>query len=224
MIESFAADTIYHAYGRKTVLRGIVVSARKGEILGIVGRNGSGKSTLFHSLAGLLPGDSGVFKINDEYIKKAQRSRHIAFLPQNGFLPGYMTVSKCVRFFCADPSHAAVILQDQRIQSLLRRKYMNLSGGEKRYLECMLILSLPKPLVLLDEPFSELEPISASKLILHIRELAEEKIIIISSHDIFHLEKCCSRFFLLQFGVLREIPLGKKRLQEIIVPSCAGMG
>ncbi len=76
------------------------------------------------------------------------------------------------------------IFQDPRLKTLLKQQVSQLSGGECRYLELLLILSLPRQFILLDEPFSELEPIYKAGCVQRIKTVAQQGIgIIVSDHD-----------------------------------------
>lgn len=198
----FSVDSLYFSYGNHEVLSGIFLEAHESEIVGIVGRNGCGKSTLFSALT-LVKAPTGSLFYNDEFIEPSKRSHNIGYLPQCNFLPKEKRVLSIINMFGFKKAIKEDILRDDRIFALRHEKFGNLSGGEKRYIEFMLVISCDQKIVILDEPFTEVEPIYESRMIEKIRQ--RNKIYIISDHRFASLAKVCSRFYLLIDGVLMRI-------------------
>lgn len=139
------------------ILQGVYVKVRPGTVCSLFGRNGSGKSTLLKIAAGQISPQSGRLILDGErYHKKARRRRfrHLAYLPQESMMPADVTVRRMIRSF---PS-ASDLYDDSIIAPLITARISDLSGGVRRYLETSLLLSLGRKYVLLDEPFTGVEP------------------------------------------------------------------
>ena len=190
MFESFKIESLFFQYSNtRPILKGIYLQAKASEIIGIVGQNGAGKSTLFNSLTIFNEMKGSVF-INDIYVPQKNLIKEIAYLPQLPFLP---------------KEKQTTILADERISKLQNQKIATLSGGEKRYLEFLLINNLPKNIVILDEPFSEIEPIYEEKICNQILENSKTRLYLISDHNISILKKLCTRILVLKNGYLEEV-------------------
>ena len=169
MKSSLVADSVTTYFGDRQILNGVFLKIGEGEIVGMVGLNGCGKSTLIRIISGELRLHSGTIRIDGEYCAPKNRWRHIAVLPQHNFLPRQKSVIGASRLY-AGPAGKAIVLADSRTRSLIHQKVGDLSGGERRYVEFLLTLSLRRTHVLLDEPFSEMEPIYIERMSAAIRE------------------------------------------------------
>lgn len=151
-------DSVIYSYGNKNVLRGIYLKIHRSSLVGIFGLNGSGKSTLLKIGAGLLVPQNGNVFINSECFNKSMRIKrysHIAYLPQESFLPKDLTLSELEKNI---PTLKSVIEEDKLLIEKRNLKVASLSGGELRYLEIKLLFSLERDYYLLDEPFTGVEP------------------------------------------------------------------
>ncbi len=198
-------DSLTHAFGTNRVLNGVFLRCVAGEIVGIVGRNGCGKTTMLRSLFGVLHADAMHLRIDGQAVTSAYRTGSVAYLFQEPFLPRRFTVRKAVRGLLqggqADP-----VLRHERIRPYLRRRIGSLSGGEQRFLEVVLIVSLPARYVFLDEPFTEIEPVHREPLKQIIREAAHRdgKGMLITDHAYHDILDTADRVEVLTDGVLRQ--------------------
>jgi lipopolysaccharide export system ATP-binding protein len=152
-------DSIFYTVNQLRILQGVYIEVDAGSICGIFGRNGSGKSTLLKIGAGALSPTSGTVFLNGQAFctpSKRQRYRHLAYLSQATCAPHDMQVSALLRAF---PRRARLLAHDTRLATCLNQSVGALSGGECRLLELILILALERPFVLLDEPFSGIDPL-----------------------------------------------------------------
>jgi len=193
-------DSVYHHFGRRTVLKGAWLKVQTGEILGLLGRNGCGKSTLLKIILGVCKPDSGVILVNEHFLKSLYLKKDcIAYLPQSSFLPRQMKLKRVVQLFLED-SQRAFIEQEPRLLKLLAQRVSELSGGERRFFELCLILALQRPFVLLDEPFSELEPLYKKRAQELIQSASEYSGIILTDHDYRQILTISERLMLMRAG------------------------
>jgi ABC-2 type transport system ATP-binding protein len=179
---------IHKRYLLKHALIGIDIQIRKGSIVGLLGPNGSGKSTLLKMIAGLIYPTSGTIRVNGrepDVINKNQ----IAYLPEIDNLYGWMTVAETLRFisgFYSDwlEEKAAEMLLTMELDE--SQKVRNLSKGMRARLKLVAALSRNVPLVLLDEPFSGIDPPSRAKIIRSIinEYQSGEQTILLSTHSV----------------------------------------
>ncbi|MBE7175977.1 MAG: ATP-binding cassette domain-containing protein [Mucilaginibacter polytrichastri] len=194
----FTADSIELAFGGRRILNGFALQGKAGEIIGLLGRNGSGKSTLLKVLFGSLRPGYQHIRINDVIIKKGYRKQHIAYLPQENFIPAYLDVRQIGRLYdradfitaCAD----FAVPDDQPLNSL--------SGGQQRIVEILLIVHSAAQVILLDEPFSQLALVLVEKMGKYIRAQASQrqKCFVLTDHLYAQLIEVVDRLLLLHNG------------------------
>lgn len=193
-------------FRHRSVLSDVYMKCRTSEVTGILGRNGSGKSTLLQIIFGTVPADEKRVLINGKMISKPDvGGKSLAYLPQNGFLPNYIRVKNIVKIFIADKARRQKIMDDEVVSRHLNNPITALSGGERRSLEVLLIINLPVKFVLLDEPFSGIEPLYKEKIGTLIQAGKKEKGFLITDHDYRCIINNSSQLYLLDQGVLRKI-------------------
>ncbi|HET6569157.1 MAG TPA: ATP-binding cassette domain-containing protein [Rhodothermales bacterium] len=156
--QGLVLDGIFYEVPQLRILQGAYLKVVPGTICGLFGRNGSGKSTLLKIAAGQFAPDSGLTIIDGERLhRKALRFRFtkVSYLPQDSMLPGDMAVRRLIESF---PTDSSSLSRDPIISDLLGKRVDELSVGRRRYLEIQLLLSLERAYVLLDEPFTGVEP------------------------------------------------------------------
>ncbi len=201
MNEYLEADSIMFYYGPHKVLSDVYLKCGKGEIIGLLGHNGCGKSTLLQILFGTLKGEYQSVRIGREYIYPAYcNSAKIRFMPQQGFLPGYLRILQAVNLYVSDPGKRRAIVQLPEVHHHLHQKVSSLSGGERRMVELLLLLYSEGDYLLLDEPFTHLAPVQTERMLSLLRQHSPEKGIIITDHNYRYVLELCSRFILLKNG------------------------
>lgn len=199
------ADSIMKSFGDRLILSDVYLKCVPGDIVAVWGRNGSGKSTLFKILYGTMKAERSFLQINSKIISgKAYQTGQIAFLPQDNYLPKEMIVRDVIRLVCGKKRHW---LADKLIQKIYDSKIRNLSGGEVRYLEILLLLEHEAPFILLDEPFNKLSPVMVEEVIEYIRLASSNKGIILSDHNYRAVEKVANKHMLLKEGYLKPIAI-----------------
>jgi ABC-type multidrug transport system ATPase subunit len=208
------ADSILVELGGKTVLSDIYLQCRTGEVLGLLGRNGTGKSTLLKVLFGTQAAPDRSIRVDGrQQSALSLRGRWISYLPQHSFLPENLSIRQLVPLYIPDRDLARTVMAHERVRPHLRKKTAALSGGELRYLEVLLLLHLPAPFVLLDEPFSGVEPVFQQQLAQLIHEYRGRKGFIITDHLYREILQVSDRLLLLEEG--RAIGIRHKEELEI---------
>lgn len=165
-----------------SILEGVYLKAKPGKITALIGRNGAGKSTLMKIAAGQVKPSSGItiidgVRIHAKSLKK--RFGSIAYLPQKSMLPNDLLVRRILK----SVSLQIEFSRDPIILKILDQKVMELSGGERRYLEIEIIFSLDRSYFLLDEPFTGVEPLIVDLIIEKIKEQSNRgKGVLVTDH------------------------------------------
>jgi len=172
------------SYGKKAILKNINLDCKVGEIIGIFGRNGTGKSTLLKLIFGTVKADSILIKINSEIISQKDiiQSKRIGYLPQETFLPKERKVREIIPLFFPNGDDQDKIFYSPQISSFEKIKVGKLSLGQLRYLELLIIGNLNHQFLMLDEPFSMIEPIYKDVIKGLLLELKKSKGIILTDH------------------------------------------
>src|SRR5690606_9993321 len=172
------------SYGNKTILKNIELDCKTGETIGIFGRNGTGKSTLLKLIFGTVKADSIQIGINSEIInqKKIISSKKVGYLPQDTFLPKERKVREIIPLFYPNGDDQDKIFYSPQVSSFEKIKVGKLSLGQLRYLELLIIGNLNHKFLMLDEPFSMIEPIYKDVIKNLLLELKKSKGIILTDH------------------------------------------
>lgn len=198
-------DSVMKSFGARQVLTDVYLSCRQGEILGILGRNGTGKSTLLKIIFGSLPADNKFVRIGNKIVNGVFDNRNLVnYLPQDHFLPNHIKVSTIISLFC-DKVHSELIKGNDLIKSMLGKKTGQLSGGEKRLLEILLIIHSNARYTLIDEPFNGIAPIYKEDIKNLIKEQSKTKGFIITDHDYRNILDIATRIILIHDGGTKEI-------------------
>ena len=201
------ADSIIATIGGRKILSDVYLRCQSGEVVGVLGRNGAGKSTLLKLIFGTLPTEDRSIRIDGNVIQTPYlRGKWIAYLPQQGFLPKNIPIGKIVSLF-VDEDKRKKVLADERIKPHLRKRIKELSGGEQRYLEILLLVNLKVKFILLDEPFSGIEPLYQDKVTDLINEYRPEKGFIVTDHVYKKIIGLSDKLLLIDQG--KTIPITK---------------
>lgn len=200
-------------YSGREVVRGVDLDAYGGEVVGLLGPNGAGKTTTFSMLAGFLRPTKGKILLNDNNLTTLpayKRARNgLVYLPQEPSVFRKLTVEQNVRAIVETLSLTKKeqdILVDKRLaelnlEHLSKQKAYTLSGGERRRLEITRALALSPKFLLLDEPFSGVDPISVSEVTTIILDLKSKGIgIFLTDHNVRETLRAVDRAYLLYDG------------------------
>ena len=189
--------SIAKAYDRKAVLHDVSLSVSRGEVVGLLGPNGAGKTTCFYSVMGLVKPDSGRILLDGEDITGLPMYRRailgLGYLPQETSIFRGMSVEDNILAVLevAEPDRRArlerleVLLGEFGLTGLRDSPAMALSGGERRRCEIARALAADPSIMLLDEPFAGIDPISISDIRELVRELKKRDIgVLITDHNV----------------------------------------
>jgi ABC-2 type transport system ATP-binding protein len=197
-----SGDNLSKSYGSGKVLDNVSIACSSGEVHGLLGSNGAGKSTLFKILTGLVKPDAGTVNINSTRVKP------IGAIIEKPALYDYLSAYENLKIFSI--VQGDYVKQKSIQESLFKvglpldRKdpVRNFSLGMKQRLGIAIALLNDPECLVLDEPFSGLDPIGIAALRKLILKLAEEEklAILISSHIVEELSKICSMLFVIKDG------------------------
>lgn len=171
-------------FGKKEVLKEVSFSLKTTEIFGIFGRNGCGKSTLLQMIFGNQRKGSIKISIDDITINASENisAKRIAYLPQHSFLPKNIKIRDLIPIYFSDEKTQDAIFYDELIAKIASKKVGELSLGQSRYFEVLLIGNLEHPFIMLDEPFSMIEPLFKIEIKNLLNKIKTEKGILITDH------------------------------------------
>lgn len=194
-------------FGTKSVLDRIALECKTGEIVSIFGRNGSGKSTLLKILFGTLKADNITLSVNNKSFLAAEviPQQKIAYLPQDSFLPKSLKVRDVVPLYYENGEMQDKILYAPGMTTIADTKVGSLSLGELRYFELLLVGNLSHPFIMLDEPFSMIEPLYRDRIKDFLLQLKTTKGIILTDHYYNDVLSVADRNLLLKNGRLINI-------------------
>lgn len=205
------ADSITKSFGAKQILKDMYIGCESGTITALLGRNDTGKSTLLKIIFGTVKGDSQYIRVDDKILQnQMDRKGRIAYLPQYSFLPKGIKIKNLIPLFC-NRENTGKLLTLELMKPLLNETCRNLSGGEKKMAEALLILYSDSKFILLDEPFSGLSPKLTVEMQSIIKEQTEHKGIIISDHRFQDVLDISDEVYLLSDSYLKQI----KNLKEL---------
>ncbi len=195
------------SFGNKEILKQVSFSVSTGEILGIFGRNGCGKSTLLKMIFGTLKASKIELSLNHQSLdpSKVILQKKIAYLPQHSFLPSNSRVRDVIPLYYQSQEEQDAIFYDAQIALISSKRIKELSMGQLRYLQVLLIGNLKRDFLLLDEPFSMIDPLYKDKISEFLIKQKEQKGIIITDHyydDVLNITK---KNILIKDGVCTQI-------------------
>lgn len=208
--------TASKSFGTNRIFNDLSLSIKTGDVLGLFGRNGSGKSTLLKILFGTLRAKTLKLEIDEHFFGGSGiiQNRKIGYLPQFSFLPQNTMVRTIIPRFFPNHEDQDRIFYDPGIARIDDRKINQLSLGERRYLELVLIGNLDHPFLMLDEPFSMVEPLYAERISAFVEKLREKKGIILTDHYYENVWNVSTKRMLLKDGKLYFLS-NKEELREM---------
>ena len=208
---------IVKKYGKRTVVKGVNIKVKQGEIVGLLGPNGAGKTTSFYMIVGLIKPNSGRVLLDDLDItnlpmyKRAQKG--IGYLPQESSVFRKLSIEDNIK---ADLEMTEFSKQEQKdrlenvlnefgLQKIRKSLGIQLSGGERRRTEIARALAIDPKFILLDEPFAGVDPIAVEDIQKIVSKLKEKNIgILITDHNVHETLTITDRAYLLYEGRILE--------------------
>ncbi len=200
-------NNICKSFGDKKVLENISLSCESGKALGLLGRNGAGKTTTIRIIMGVFPADSGEVLLDGKPINR--KKVKIGYLPEErGLYPKkivmeqliYLAELKGLKASEAKKS-AKELLEKLEMTEYENKRLDTLSKGNQQKIQLVATLTCDPDIVILDEPFSGLDPVNAMLLKDTVKELiARGKVVIFSSHQMNYVEEFCNDIAILNQG------------------------
>ena len=200
-------------YKNKNVVNGISICVLPGEIVGLLGPNGAGKTTSFNMIVGLVKPDEGDINFENNSISKLpmhERARlGIGYLTQEPSVFRKLTVEEnilavletCTKDKVEQKARLKSLLEELDLTPLAKSKAFTLSGGEKRRLEITRALVTSPRMLLLDEPFSGIDPIAVYEVQKILIQLKERRMgILITDHNVRETLKLVDRAYIMHKG------------------------
>jgi lipopolysaccharide export system ATP-binding protein len=209
------AEDLVKIYRKRKVVNGVSIDVKEGEIVGLLGPNGAGKTTTFYMITGIIKPNYGTIFLDDKDITKLpmyKRARMgIGYLSQEVSIFRRLTVeqnimailetlpmSKQERF-----ERLESLLAELNVSHLAKNKAHTLSGGERRRVEITRALVTNPKFMLLDEPFSGIDPIAVEEIQNIIKNLRNKGIgVLITDHNVHETLSITDRAYLLYDGVV----------------------
>lgn len=211
-------DGISKSYKGRTVVSDVSLTVGKGEIVGLLGPNGAGKTTSFYMVVGLIRSDSGTIMFNGKNITKLpvyKRARlGIGYLSQEPSVfrkltveDNIMSILETLKISAAERrTRLVTLLKDLGLEKLAKQRAYTLSGGERRRLEISRALVTRPSILMLDEPFSGVDPLAVGDIQDIILGLRDRGLgIFITDHNVRETLSVVNRAYLMFEGkIIRE--------------------
>jgi lipopolysaccharide export system ATP-binding protein len=217
-VSELETDGLVKTFGVRTVVNGVNLRFRAGEIVGLLGPNGAGKTTTFYMMVGLIPATRGCVRLDGADITRLrmhQRARRgIGYLPQEASVFRKLTVEENI-LAIVEAVHVPRRERRARVQGYLEelhlghvatQKAFTLSGGERRRLEIARALVTNPKFLLMDEPVAAIDPISVAEVQKIILQLKSRGIgVVVTDHNVRETLRIVDRAYLIHEGkVLTE--------------------
>ena len=208
-----ATDKLVKEYRQRRVVNGVSITVEAGEIVGLLGPNGAGKTTTFNMVVGVIKPNAGAVKFQARDITRLPMHKRarlgLGYLTQEPSIFRKLTVEQNIlailetcRIGRAERTvRLKYLLDELDLGRLAKSKAYTLSGGEKRRLEITRALVTSPKLLLLDEPFSGIDPIAVYEVQKIVRRLKERGLgILITDHNVRETLKLVDRAYLIHKG------------------------
>ncbi|MCH1610658.1 MAG: LPS export ABC transporter ATP-binding protein [Luminiphilus sp.] len=214
MPSTLVAQHLAKAYGGRPVVKDVSLEVSEGEIVGLLGPNGAGKTTCFYMIVGLVDADAGDIQLDNQSLMKLPMHRRaragIGYLPQEASVFRQLTVKDNLLAILETRSEltrktrgsiAEALLEEFSVSHLADSLGQALSGGERRRVEIARALATEPRVILLDEPFAGVDPISISDIKSIITHLKERNIgVLITDHNVRETLDICERAYIVGEG------------------------
>ena len=208
------ARSLRKRYRQREVVQDFSLSLDAGEVVGLLGPNGAGKTTCFYMIVGLVAADGGAILLDGKDITTlpmhARARLGVGYLPQEPSVFRSLTVAENVLAILelrgdldrlARERELAALLDELQVAHVAHQPGASLSGGERRRVEIARALAARPRLMLLDEPFAGVDPISVGEIQKIVRHLKARKIgVLITDHNVRETLGICDRAYILNEG------------------------
>jgi ABC-type multidrug transport system ATPase subunit len=183
MLHSISVKSLSHSYGNNIIFEDTEIAFNTGKIIGLIAGNGTGKSTLFKILLGTLkPKNIDVYLDGQEISGSPNMYYNFGYHTQDIFLPKTMLVTDLISTYFDDGDEQNKIFYSPGVFEMENKRVYQLSEGERRYIQFLLVLNLKHKFLLLDEPFSMVAPLYRESIKEKLLSYKDQKGIIITDH------------------------------------------
>ena len=219
------AQKLSKLYGSFRALDKVSFQVRRGEVVGFLGPNGAGKSTTMRILTCFISASDGAAKVHgvDVFDDPLQVRRKLGYLPQRAPLYGEMTVWDYLRFAAemrgldegAFRSRMKTVVEVCGLAKVLGKDIRTLSHGYRQRVGLGQALVHDPPVLILDEPTSDLDPNEKAEVIRYIKEIGKNRTVLLSTHNLSEVEAACARAIIVSKGrVVADGPLDDIRARS----------
>ena len=191
-------DSVVVRFGDKTVLSGGYITSETGMVTGLLGRNGAGKSCMFRALMGGLKVENVMVSIDGVPVDRQIIGQYIKYLPQGRMLPENIKLHKAFELFGVN--YWSFVNRFPKYSRFHDSAIWELSGGEARLAELCLVLLSEAPFYILDEPFSQIDPVNIEAVRRLIRERCQDHGIIVTDHNYDAISSVADNLFVISDG------------------------
>lgn len=203
-LSTLKVDSVQLEFDDRKILQDVWLHCTQGEIIGLLGRNGCGKSSLLRIIFGSLKPAYKYVSIDDKFITKGYHNQRIAYLPQHSYLPDGIKICDLAKMLVDER-----LWDDFITYSIYNehqdKKISELSGGQRRQLEMLMIVHNKADFILLDEPFTHISPVQADEFKVTIHKCAKIKGIVLTDHQYYNILDVSDKIILLHNGTTRHI-------------------
>ncbi len=213
MSEVIRTESLIKSFRKRRVVDGISIEVRKGEVVGLLGQNGAGKTTTFYMVVGLLRPDRGRVWLGDKNITGTPFYRRarlgIGYLPQEASVFRKLTVEENLDLVLqfqrlgrrSRSARRDALLDEFNLAHLRHQRAATLSGGERRRVELARCLAVEPDFILLDEPFTGVDPIEVGAIQQFVRSLRGRGIgVLITDHNVRETLATTDRSYIVKDG------------------------
>jgi len=214
-VKMIRSENLVKSYRRHRVVNNVSVEVNEGEVVGLLGPNGAGKTTTFYMIVGLVHPESGTVHLNGRDVTRSPMHRRarwgIGYLSQEPSIFRKLSVEQNIRAIL-QMSGLPRKVQREKMESLVkyldiegirRQKAYTLSGGERRRTEIARTLAIAPSFILLDEPFTGVDPIAVEEIKSIILQLKKEGIgVLITDHSVRDTLEITDRAYIIHSGTI----------------------
>ena len=201
-------DDVAHAFGERQALAGVSFTVQPGGLTGLLGPNGAGKTTLLRVMLGVLTPDRGQVRLDGQPVDDLRDRRAWGYMPQErGLYPAMPAGEQVVHFACLHglsrsdaTTRARALLDELGLGDRWDDRTDKLSGGMQQRLQLATALVHEPDVIVLDEPFAGLDPVAVAALSETLRERAEGRTVLFSSHQLDLVQDLCKDIVMIDQG------------------------
>ena len=196
-------DSVVVRFGDHTVLRGGYITSETGMVTGLLGRNGAGKSCMFRALMGGLKVENVMVSIDGKPVNRHLIGQSIKYFPQGRLIPDGMRLHRAFDLYGVN--YWSFVNRFPKYSRFHDSDIWELSGGEARLAELYLVLMSEAPFYILDEPFTQVDPVSIDEVKALIRDRSRDHGIIITDHNYEAISSVADNLFVISEGYTNPV-------------------